>query len=852
MVHAVKRFLAASAVLIASISASYAQSCTGQFGAGRVCGNAGSSTGLPGATLLSPLLDQNFGSGQGSLLVRKSTGWDDSLTSSPTGIYSLNSTALPSALTGTVINFGQADSANARVQINAFGGSTFVSGVAYGGTNAAPTQVLSGTAVAGLEGYAYNGSAVVGPIATLKLSAAENISSGHQGSKACLGTTPLASATIADGLCQQPSSGVTVGGVTDPGSGFINVSGGYQVNGSSIVPTPPTGTSGGIPYFNTTTSLASSALLNQNQIVLGGGVGTAPATLGSNGNLGQVLRSGGGTAAPAFSTTTFPDTVTNQAILYGSSANVIGSLGVLSGAIPNYNGSGTLANTRTPVLGVAGTAVGSIGFQNLSSGTVTIQPNTGALGSNTWTLRAATDNFVGAATTDTFTNKTFNTASTGNTLQINGNTVNAVTGTGSTVVLQNSPSLVTPALGVASATSLAIGGCTIGADALCATGNATFSGTSTGAAFIPTSATVPTNGMYLPFANILGFATGGVSRVQINNTQLFAAVHILASNTDGPALWNVASTATTPTFSPDKADFSTGIGAQATGNMSMVVGGGEKGRWTSTGLNNANIGQTTPGLGTFTTVSASTYSNLPVVSDASGSPSTTAGIMKCDGTTVTCSSGVVTAVGAVASSIDIGTTTIANGTDGTILYQNGASPGGTIGEKAVTGTGNVVLATSPSLTTPTLGVASATSINKVVITAPATSATLTIADGKTATVSNTLTFTGTDSSSVAFGTGGTVVYKIASGTKALATSAISSGACTSAQTATATGTTTSDVVDASFASDPTAVTGYSPTTNGMLTIISYPTADTVNFKVCNNTSSSITPGAISLNWKVTR
>lgn len=50
------------------------------------------------------------------------------------------------------------------------------------------------------------------------------------------------------------------------------------------------------------------------------------------------------------------------------------------------------------------------------------------------------------------------------------------------------------------------------------------------------------------------------------------------------------------------------------------------------------------------------------------------------------------------------------------------------------------------------------SVNKVAITAPATSATLTIADGKTLTASNTLTFTGTDSSSVAFGTGGTVAY----------------------------------------------------------------------------------------------
>jgi hypothetical protein len=60
-----------------------------------------------------------------------------------------------------------------------------------------------------------------------------------------------------------------------------------------------------------------------------------------------------------------------------------------------------------------------------------------------------------------------------------------------------------------------------------------------------------------------------------------------------------------------------------------------------------------------------------------------------------------------------------------------------------TGTGLAVFATSPVLTTPTIGVATATSVNKVAITAPATSATLTIANGKTLTASNSLTFTGT-------------------------------------------------------------------------------------------------------------
>lgn len=66
---------------------------------------------------------------------------------------------------------------------------------------------------------------------------------------------------------------------------------------------------------------------------------------------------------------------------------------------------------------------------------------------------------------------------------------------------------------------------------------------------------------------------------------------------------------------------------------------------------------------------------------------------------------------------------------------------------------------SPTLVTPTIGVATATSVNKVAITAPASAATLTIADGKTLTVSNTMTLTATDSSTVALGAGGTVSYQ---------------------------------------------------------------------------------------------
>lgn len=86
-----------------------------------------------------------------------------------------------------------------------------------------------------------------------------------------------------------------------------------------------------------------------------------------------------------------------------------------------------------------------------------------------------------------------------------------------------------------------------------------------------------------------------------------------------------------------------------------------------------------------------------------------------------------------------------------------------------TGSGDIVRATSPTLVTPNVGVATVTSVNKVAITAPAASATLTIANTKTLTVNNTLTLAGTDGSTLTIGSGGALVYT-SNNISALATS----------------------------------------------------------------------------------
>ena len=75
-----------------------------------------------------------------------------------------------------------------------------------------------------------------------------------------------------------------------------------------------------------------------------------------------------------------------------------------------------------------------------------------------------------------------------------------------------------------------------------------------------------------------------------------------------------------------------------------------------------------------------------------------------------------------------------------------------------TGTGSLVFSTSPTLVTPTLGVASATSLNKVTFTAPATAATLTLANGSTLQTIGAffINATATANTDITFPTGGTL------------------------------------------------------------------------------------------------
>lgn len=120
----------------------------------------------------------------------------------------------------------------------------------------------------------------------------------------------------------------------------------------------------------------------------------------------------------------------------GTTGNVISNIpdGALTANV-------MLLNAAQTVDGAKSFDVGTFLLNGAISGSTTI--NAEAIASGIIVVPATNDTLVGKATTDTFTNKTFDTADVGNVLKINTVQVTDVTGTGK-VVLDTSPTLTTP------------------------------------------------------------------------------------------------------------------------------------------------------------------------------------------------------------------------------------------------------------------------------------------------------------------------------------------------------------------------------------------------------------------------
>lgn len=91
---------------------------------------------------------------------------------------------------------------------------------------------------------------------------------------------------------------VTSVGLSVPATSIFGVSG-SPVTSSGTLGLTTTGTSGGVPYFSSSSQVASSAALTVNALILGGGAGSAPSALGSLGTTTTVLH-GNASGAPTF------------------------------------------------------------------------------------------------------------------------------------------------------------------------------------------------------------------------------------------------------------------------------------------------------------------------------------------------------------------------------------------------------------------------------------------------------------------------------------------------------------------------------------------------------------------------
>ena len=257
----------------------------------------------------------------------------------------------------------------------------------------------------------------------------------------------------------------------------------------------------------------------------------------------------------------------------------------------------------------------------------------------------------------------------------------------------------------------------------------------------------------------LNLLTGKV--YEINGTSVLSAT-TLGSGVTGSSLTSVGTIATGVWNGTVITGQYGGTGVANTGKT-ITLGGNltTSGAFTTTLTSTANTSVTLPTTGTLATLAGTeTFTNKTI---AAGS-NTISGLTNSNlsGTAgITNANLANSTISGIALGSNLAALTIGTGLSGT-SYNGSTGVTIAIDSTVATLTGTQTLTnktlTSPTMTTPTLGVATATSVNKVAITAPATSATLTIADGKTLTASNTLTFTGTDASSVAFGAGGTVLY----------------------------------------------------------------------------------------------
>lgn len=174
----------------------------------------------------------------------------------------------------------------------ASGGTGLTSGTSGGVLYYSATGTLASSALLTQYGIIYGGGAGAAPVATAAGTTGQILS-------AVTGGAPIWSSTYAG----------TVTSVSFTG-GIISVATGTTTPAFTVA-----GTSGGIPYFSSGTTWATSAALAANAIVLGGGAGAAPATTTTGTGVVTALGVNVGSAG-AFTTNNAANTFTANQTFY--------------------------------------------------------------------------------------------------------------------------------------------------------------------------------------------------------------------------------------------------------------------------------------------------------------------------------------------------------------------------------------------------------------------------------------------------------------------------------------------------------------------------------------------------------
>lgn len=228
-----------------------------------------------------------------------------------------------------------------------------------------------------------------------------------------------------------------------------------------------------------------------------------------------------------------------------------------------------VAFTNKHAIGADSIAIlsGGLRLQGATSGTSIL--NAPATGGGTATLFGGSDTIAGIGTAQTWT--AIQTYGSG-LLKLNG-------ATSGTSILN------APATGGGTATLFA------GSDTIAGIGTVqtwtaaqTISAALTANNVTVTSSTIPANGIYLSSANNVGIASNSALRFTVSGSGII-------SNTGSGGRFDAAATSgTVPVFIPNKGDTTTGMGAQASGNVSLIAAATEMMRVTSTLITLPTIG----------------------------------------------------------------------------------------------------------------------------------------------------------------------------------------------------------------------------------------------------------------------